>query len=56
MYKVIMSMTAHGLAGTAGITMGVKVPYIILSRAESKISKINSVALCSIMSEYRMEL
>ena len=51
LYKVIMSMTAHNLAETASITMGVKVPYIILSRAEPEISKINSVALCCIMAD-----
>lgn len=51
LYKVIMSMTAHNLAETAGITMGVKVPYIILSRSECEVSKINSVALCSIMAD-----
>jgi phosphotransacetylase len=51
LYKVIMSMTAHNLAETASITMGVKVPYIILSRSEPEISKINSVALCCIMAD-----
>ncbi len=55
LYKVIMSMTSHKLAETASITMGVKVPYIILSRSEPEISKINSVALCCIMAE-RKEL
>ncbi len=51
LYKVIMSMTSHKLAETASITMGVKVPYIILSRSEPEISKINSVALCCIMAD-----
>lgn len=51
LYKVIMSMTEYNLAETASITMGVKVPYIILSRAEPESSKINSVALCCIMAD-----
>lgn len=40
-------------AATASITMGVKVPYIILSGSEPEISKINSVALCCIMADSR---
>ena len=55
LYKVIMSMTSHNLAETASITMGVKVPYIILSRSEPEISKINSVALCCIMADRKKE-
>jgi phosphotransacetylase len=51
LYKVIMSMAGKGQAEMAGITMGVQVPYIILSRSEPESSKINSIALCCIMAE-----
>lgn len=53
LYKVLMSMTEHGLATTAGVTLGVQIPYIILSRADSEEAKINSVALCCIFAERR---
>lgn len=51
LYKAIMSLTKCGLAATAGITVGVKVPYIILSRADGEAAKRDSVALCCIYAE-----
>jgi len=51
LYKAIMSMTKHGLAAMAGITVGVQVPYIILSRADEEATKLDSVALCCIYAE-----
>jgi phosphate butyryltransferase len=51
LYKAIMSLTKCGLAATAGITVGVKVPYIILSRADGETAKRDSVALCCIYAE-----
>jgi len=51
LYKTIMSMTKHGLATMAGITVGVKVPYIILSRADEEATKLDSVALCCIYAD-----
>ena len=53
LYKTVMAMTQHGLASTAGITAGVKVPYIILSRADGEATKLDSVALCCIYAERR---
>lgn len=55
LYKAIMGMTQHGLAATAGITAGVKVPYIILSRADGEATKLDSVALCCIYAERRKQ-
>lgn len=55
LYKVIMSLTKCGLASTAGITVGVKVPYIILSRADGEATKRDSVALCCIYAERRKQ-
>ena len=51
LYKVIMSLTKCNMASTAGITVGIKVPYIILSRADGEATKRNSVALCCIYAE-----
>lgn len=51
LYKTLMSMTQHGMAAMAGITVGVKVPYIILSRADGEANKLDSIALCCIYAE-----
>ncbi|MBU1693734.1 MAG: hypothetical protein KKC51_07190, partial [Verrucomicrobia bacterium] len=51
LYKTIMSMTRHGMAAMAGITAGVNVPYIILSRADGEATKLDSIALCCIYAE-----
>jgi phosphotransacetylase len=51
LYKVLMSLTKCQMASTAGITVGVKVPYIILSRADGEATKRDSVALCCIYAE-----
>ncbi len=56
LYKALMSMTEYGICSTAGITLGLKVPYIILSRADSEAVKLNSVALCNLFSESRKNL
>ena len=56
LYKVYMSLVETGQAQMAGITMGVKVPYVILSRADSEETKVNSIALCSIFSEKSQNL
>ncbi|HAL91824.1 MAG TPA: hypothetical protein DCM68_02210 [Verrucomicrobia bacterium] len=53
LYKVLMSLTKCNLASTAGITVGVKVPYIILSRADGEATKLDSIALCCIYAERR---
>lgn len=51
LYKAIMSLTQCQMASMAGITVGVKVPYIILSRADGEATKLDSVALCCIYAE-----
>lgn len=51
LYKTLMGMTQHGMAAMAGITVGVKVPYIILSRADGEANKLDSIALCCIYAE-----
>lgn len=51
LYKAIMSLTLCEKAAMAGITVGLKVPYIILSRADGEATKRDSVALCCIYAE-----
>lgn len=55
LYKVIMQMVGYGLGTFAGITVGVQVPYVILSRADNVETKLQSLALCSIAAE-RMDM
>jgi butyrate kinase len=56
LYKTLMSMTRNGMAAMAGVTVGVKVPYIILSRADGEANKLDSIALCCIYAErYRQQ-
>ena len=51
LYKMIMETVEYGLGTFAGITIGVSVPYVILSRADNVETKLQSVALGSIASE-----
>ena len=51
LYKVIMEAVKFGLGTFAGITVGVMVPYVILSRADNVETKLQSIALCSLASE-----
>jgi phosphotransacetylase len=53
LYKAIMSLTLCRKASMAGITVGLRVPYIILSRADNEATKRDSVALCCIYAERR---
>ena len=55
LYKTLMSLTQNGMAAMAGITVGVKVPYIILSRADGEATKRDSVALCCIYAARRQQ-
>jgi len=55
LYKVVMETVKYGLGTFAGITVGVKAPYVILSRADNVETKLQSIALCSIAAE-RMEM
>ena len=51
LYKVIMEIVKYGLGTFAGVTVGVAVPYVILSRADNVETKLQSIALASIASE-----
>jgi len=55
LYKMIMENVKYGLGTFAGITVGVMVPYVILSRADSVETKLQSIALSSIAAE-RMDM
>ncbi|MBE3069004.1 MAG: hypothetical protein IMZ66_02080 [Planctomycetes bacterium] len=55
LYKVIMEIVKYGLGTFAGVTVGVAVPYVILSRADNVETKLQSIALCSIARE-RMDM
>ena len=51
LYKVIMEIVKYGLGTTAGVTVGVAVPYVILSRADNVETKLQSIAMCSLAAE-----
>jgi phosphate butyryltransferase len=51
LYKIIMEIVKYGLGTFAGITVGVQVPYVILSRSDNVETKLQSIALCSIAAE-----
>jgi len=48
LYKMLMEIVKFGLATFAGLTVGVAVPYVILSRSDNVETKLQSIALCSI--------
>ena len=52
LYKVIMEMVKYGLGTFAGVTVGVMVPYVILSRSDNVEAKLQSIALCSLAREW----
>jgi hypothetical protein len=51
LYKTITAMTRYGQASLAGVTVGFPVPYVILSRADTLDTRLNSIALCSIYAQ-----
>ena len=51
LYKMIMQNVKYGMGTFAGITVGVAVPYIILSRADNVETKVQSIALGSLAAE-----
>ena len=55
-YKTVASMVKYGDASIGGITLGFKVPYIILSRSDSLSTRLESIALCSIYAQRKNEL
>ena len=52
-YKVVSAMTRYGQASIAGITVGFPIPYVILSRADTLETRLDSVALCGIYAQRR---
>ena len=51
LYKVIGEMVKYGIGTFAGVAVGVAVPYVILSRGDNVETKLQSIALSSIVSE-----
>ena len=49
LYKSIAAMNKYGLASLANVTVGFPVPYIILSRADTLETRLESIALSSIV-------
>jgi len=49
LYKAIAAMNKYGLASLANVTVGFPVPYIILSRADTLDTRLDSIALSSIV-------
>jgi len=52
MYKMLMRMVAKQTARMACVTVGIKTPYVISSRSDPERSKIDSIALACIYSNY----
>lgn len=48
LYKTIAAMNKYGEASLASITVGLPVPYVILSRADSLETRLVSIALCAV--------
>jgi len=52
LYKMLMEIVKYGLATFAGLTVGVAVPYVILSRSDNVETKLQSIALCSLARDH----
>ncbi len=50
-YKTLTALNKYGLASLAGITIGFPFPYVILSRADSLETRLESIALCSVFAQ-----
>lgn len=53
LYKTITALNKFGLASLAGITVGFPFPYVILSRADTLETRLESIALCSVLFQRR---
>lgn len=51
LYKAISALNKYGLASLANVTVGFPVPYIILSRADTLETRLESIALGSILAQ-----
>lgn len=56
LYKAITALTKYGQASLAGVTVGFPVPYVILSRADTLETRLNSVALSCVYAQQRKSL
>ncbi|MCY2988579.1 MAG: phosphate acyltransferase [Planctomycetota bacterium] len=51
LYKAISALNKYGLASLANVTVGFPVPYIILSRADTLETRLESIALGSLLAQ-----
>jgi phosphotransacetylase len=51
LYKVLSALNKYGLASLANVTIGFPVPYIILSRADTLETRLESIALSSLIAQ-----
>ncbi len=51
LYKTLTALNKYGLASLAGITVGFPFSYVILSRADSLETRLESIALCSVFAQ-----
>jgi butyrate kinase len=56
LYKSIAASAKCGRASIAGITIGFKIPYIILSRSDTLSTRLESIALSSIYMQRKLQL
>jgi phosphotransacetylase len=54
LYKTLSAMNKYGLASLANVTVGFPVPYIILSRADTLETRLESIALSSLLAQRRL--
>jgi len=55
LYKAISALNKYGLASLASLTVGFPVPYVILSRADSLETRLESIALGTIYAQRTLE-
>jgi len=55
LYKAVSALNKYGLASLASLTVGFPVPYVILSRADSLETRLESIALGTIYARRRLE-
>lgn len=53
LYKVIAALARHGEASLASITLGLPVPYVVLSRCDALETRLLSIALCAVYARRR---
>jgi phosphotransacetylase len=51
LYKAISALSKYGLASLANVTVGFPVPYIILSRADTLETRLESIAISSLLAQ-----